>query len=122
MDINELDGLINGYKQNKESLDNYKKITDEENAKIKQIMQANNIDTYTTLRGTQANITIQKRESFLDSKLIARLKELGITSPIKTIEVVDMDELENVIYNNKLDPRQIIDCKQVKEIVVLKVK
>lgn len=120
--VSDLDGLIWSYKQNKESLDNYKKATDEQNSKIKEIMQANNISKYNTINGLQAQISIQKRESFIDSKLLAKLKELGVTSPIKTVEVVDMDELENVIYNHQLDAAELTDCKQVKEVVTLKVK
>jgi len=120
--ISQLDGLINSYKQNKESLDSYKAQTDELNAEIKKIMQDNNLKKYTTLRGITANLSIQKRESFIDSKLIAKLKALGVTSPIKTVEVVDMDELENVIYNHELDAAELTDCKEVKEILVLKVK
>ena len=54
-------------------------------------------------------------------KLIAKLKELGVVSPIKTVEVVDMDELENVIYNGWLDASELTNCKQVKEIPTLKV-
>ena len=41
IDVSLLNGLIYGYKQNKESLDNYKKICDEENKKIKEIMYNN---------------------------------------------------------------------------------
>ena len=39
----------------------------------------------------------------------------------KTVEVVDMDELENVIYDGLLDASELSNCKQVKEVEVLKV-
>ena len=120
--VDELDGLINSYKQNKDSLDSYKELTDEQNSRIKEIMQSNNINEYCTLRGLKAKITVQKRESFIEGKLISKLKELGVTSPIKLVEQVDMDELENVIYNNQLDAKELNSCKQVKEVVTLKVK
>ena len=121
-DLELLNGLIGSYKQNKESLDNYKKIAEEQNSQIKEIMQNNNLEEYQTLDGLKAKITVQKRESFIDDKLIAKLKELGVTSPIKTVEIVDMDELENVIYNHQLDAAELTDCKQVKEVITLKVK
>ena len=116
-----LDGLLWSYRQNKESLDNYKKITDEQNAKIKEILQNNNLTEFIAMNGLVAKLTTQHRETFIDNLLIAKLKELGVTSPIKTVEVVDMDELENVIYNHQLDASELTDCKQVKDILTLKV-
>lgn len=121
-DLELLNGLIGSYKQNKESLDNYKKIAEEQNSQIKEIMQSNNLTKYVTMNGLVASISKQKRESFIDDKLIAKLKDLGVTSPIKTVEIVDMDELENVIYNHQLDAAELTDCKQVKEVITLKVK
>ena len=116
-----LDGMINSYAQNKESLDNYKKICDEENNWIKEMFTKADIDEYTTMSGLTAKVSISKKENFIDNLLIAKLKELGALSAIKTVEVVDYDELENLIYNNKLDASQLNDCKTVKEIATLRV-
>lgn len=120
-DLDELHGLIWSYRQTKESMENYKREVDDKGVKIKQIMQSHNLESFNTIDGLTAKIVIQKRESFNEPSLIAKLKELGVTSPIKTIEVVDMDELENVIYNHKLDASEITNCKQTKEVVTLRV-
>ena len=116
-----LDGMINSYAQNKESLDNYKKVCDEENNWIKEMFSKADIDEYTTISGLTAKVTISKKENFIDNLLITKLKELGALSAIKTVEVVDYDELENLIYNNKLDASQLNDCKTVKEIATLRI-
>ena len=116
-----LDGMINSYAQNKESLDNYKKVCDEENNWIKEMFSKADIDEYTTISGLTAKVTISKKENFIDNLLITKLKELGALSAIKTVEVVDYDELENLIYNNKLDASQLNDCKTVKEIATIRI-
>lgn len=116
-----LDDMINSYAQNKESLDNYKNLCDEQNNWIKEMFAKADIDEYTTLKGLTAKVSISKKENFIDNLLINKLKELGALSAIKTIEVVDYDELENLIYNNKLDASQLNDCKTVKEIATLRV-
>ena len=116
-----LNGLIHSYKQNKESLENYKKITEEQNTRIKELMREGNLSEYTTLDGLVAKITTQHRDSFKEDKLLLKLKELGFTSPIKTVEVIDYGELENIIYTGQLDATQLTSCKESKEVITLKV-
>ena len=113
--------LIEVYYEDKTILDGYKKSVDKHNKQIKEIMKDYNIEEYETDNGLIAKMNIQKRESFIDEKLIAKLKELGVTTPIKTVEVVDIDELENVIYNGQLNASELTNCKQVKEVITLKV-
>lgn len=116
-----LQELIRLYFEDKQQLDNYKKSTDAYNKDIKDGMTELGIDEFVTRDGITAKMSIQKRESFNEDKLIEKLKELKISKPIKTIEVIDYDALEDAIYNNELDATKIADCKQVKEITVLKV-
>jgi len=120
--VSDLDGLLRGYKQNKESLDSYKKLCDEGNQLIKDIMKTNNIEKYTSLDGIKATFSIQKRQDFDDEKLLQKIKELGFTDIIKTKEYVDMDGLENLIYNGELDGSAIADCRIIKEVETLRVK
>ena len=121
MDINVLNELIDNYYQDKEQADYFKKMADDFNKTIKSVMQNLEVNEFETNSGLIAKLNVQKRESFVDEKLIAKLKELGVTTPIKTVEVVDMDELENVIYNGSLDASELTNCKQIKEVPVLKV-
>ena len=117
-----LNDKINDYKQNKDTLEHYKKEVEEENNIIKNIMMSENITEFSTDEGVKAKLSTQKRESFLEDKLLKKLKDLNATSAIKTVEIIDYDELENLIYNNKLDASELTDCKQIKEVLVLKVK
>ena len=105
----------------KNEADKYKKLADEDNKEIKKLMQNNNLTEFKTTNGLLAKITIQNRESFNEDKLIEKLKELNVKTPIKTVEVIDYDALEDAIYNNVLDATKIIDCKQNKQVVTLKV-
>lgn len=116
-----LSDMIDYFMEQKEPYEEYKKELDGANADIKFLMNKLGMKEFTSSWGYTAKLNVQKRESFDDNKLITKLKELGVTTPIKTVEVVDMDELENVIYNGGLDASQLTGCKQIKEIPVLKV-
>ena len=116
-----LDELIPEYFSVKEEMDSCKKLCDEMNADIKAKMT--DVSSYTT-NGYTAKITIQKRESFNEGKLLETLKNIGATDAIKTKEYVDMDVLESLIFNNVIPAEnlpKIGDCKEVKEVTVLKV-
>lgn len=119
--MDELNDYIEEFYIVKNEVDKYKKIADEDNKKIKEFMEKANLTEFETSNGLVAKVSIQKRESFNEDKLITKLKELNICKPIKTIEVIDYEALEDVIYNNELDATKISDCKQTKEIQVLKV-
>ena len=122
----ELDEIIPRYALNKQELDDYKKLCDEDNKIIKQHMKTINLDVY----GVD-NIIVEKRisvtESFDEEKLIGIMKDAGLCSLVKTktIEYIDYDGLESMIYNERLDEetiQKIASCKQSKEKVSLYVK
>lgn len=119
--MDELNDYIEEFYIVKNEVDKYKKIADDDNKKIKELMEKANFTEFETSNGLVAKVSIQKRESFNEDKLITKLKELNICKPIKTIEVIDYEALEDVIYNNELDATKISDCKQIKEVQVLKV-
>ena len=112
--------LIRLFYEDKQQLDEYKKSTDEYNKNIKDLM--GKLDT-TEFESDDliAKIGVQNRESFNETKLIEKLKELNIEGVIKTKEYVDMDTLENVIYNGLLDASELTSCKEVKTVTTLKV-
>lgn len=116
-----LNELIPAYYQNKERLDNYKKLVDRQNREIKRIMED---DKVVETGGYKATLSISKRVDVNEEKLIDVLKNNGITDAIKTKEYVDMDTLESLIYNNKinLDVLNLIgDCRSEKEVRTLRV-
>ena len=119
-----LDELIPMYALNKSELDSYKKICDEENAQIKKQMLDLGTDEYTAGVYT-AKRTVSTRESINEDKLMMVLLKHGIKGVIKTKDYVDMDALENYLYNNEMTSSLAADlesCKTVTEVVTLRVK
>lgn len=116
-----LDTIIRQFFDKKNVADSCKKEADKYNSEIKDLMAKMNIDTYANTDGLQAKITVQKRESFDEPKLIEKLIDMECKDCINLVPVVDYDKLEDLIYNGKLDASKITDCKQIKEVVTLKV-
>lgn len=116
-----LNSAIESFYEDKKQLDIYKKSTEEYNKEIKKLMNQLNKTEFETDNGLVAKITVQNRESFNEDKLIEKLKLLNGHAAIKTKEYVDMDELENLIYNGQIDASQLSSCKVSKEVTTLKV-
>ncbi len=117
-----LNTVIQVYFENKKKLDYLKSMVDSDNKIIKDKMKELNKTEFETGNGLIAKITIQNRDSLNEEKAILKLKELGITSAIKTKEYLDLEEIENLIYNQKLNPAELEDCQIKKEVVTLSVK
>ena len=118
--MSELKELIPRYYEMKSEMDSYKKQCDADNAEIKRIMIENK-SLEESADGYKAKITVVEKEDFNEIKLLQKLKEIGKTECIKTKEYVDMDVLENIIYNHELDPKELADCKTSKTEYRLKV-
>ena len=116
-----LDGLIEVFYDHKKELDKYKKTTDEYNKQIKSELNKLGTTEFVTESGLVAKLAIQNRESFNEDLLIAKLKELQVNEVIKTKEYVDMDALEDAIYNGKLNASELSNCKIIKTVETLKV-
>lgn len=118
-----LDELIPRYAANKIELDSYKKICDKENSLIKELMKEAD-ETEHFADGYKAKYIVSKREEMNEDKLLGILKKHEITDAIKTIEIVDMDALEDYLYNHKASEELISDidsCRSTKEVVQLRV-
>ena len=117
-----LDTLIPQYAENKGLLDDYKKICDEENKQIKELMEEGSYEA----GGWKATKSVTTRDSMNEEKLLDVLKKSGFTqtSIIKTKEYVDMDELESAIYNGLIEKdvlMKIDKCRESKEVVTLRI-
>lgn len=112
--------LVRLFYEDKQQLDNYKKSTDEYNKDIKEIMGQLDLTEFES-DDLVAKIGVQTRENFNEDKLIDKLKSLNVSGVIKTKEYVDMDALENAIYNELLDASELTSCKEVKTVTTLKV-
>ena len=112
--------VIERFGKNNEQIKSLKKVTDEDNATIKSLM-AGKMDTAES-DNFVAKYSVTKSESFDEAKLLERLKELGLKQVIKTVEVVDMELLENAIYDGMISGSELVDCKVTKETPRLVVK
>lgn len=119
--IQQLEELLPSYKLNKTEADSYKKIVDKQSAEIKDIMVSNGLTSYEH-NGIKASCTVSERLSFNEEKLLDKVRNLGVTDVIKSKEYVDMDALEVAIYNGLINPVDLAECQERKEVVTLRVK
>ena len=91
------------------------------NKEMKKMMRSADLEEFET-EELIATFSIQERSSMNEVKLVAKLKELGFTDAIETVEKPNAGVLETLIYDGKLDPALIADCEITKEVEVLSVK
>lgn len=127
--------VIDEYFDTKSKADKYKKSADEMNKRIKAMMTADdaflitdspkrNNRTYVTSRCV-ADYYEKEVKSMNEDALLEFLKEKGYKKAIKKVEVVDMDALENLIYNGKIseeDQKEMLKFEEVKITPTLTVK
>lgn len=126
MNNNELEELINAYKNNKQKVDDLKKVVDRQNKEIKDIMLEEDLKEFTTHNNYTAKIVVIEKDTMNEELLLSRLQVVKDKYPnlIKTKEYVDLDELENLVYNNLLDDNTISkvnSCITTKEVVQLRI-
>ena len=115
-----LSQLLPVYEANKSEMDSYKKLVDKDNKEIKSIMLGAGLREF-VVDDIKASCSVSEREDFIEEALIAKLKEMKVQGIVKKKEYVDMDALENAIYNGKIDAAALADCQTKKEVVTLKV-
>ena len=100
-----------------------KKLADEAgkvNNRIKEYMKDNGLEIIETTN-FKATYIVQERSSTITEKLIERLKALGLTSAIKMIETINEEEVQNMMYDGRLNASQIADCIETKGVEVLRI-
>ncbi len=115
-----LSQLLPVYEANKSEMDSYKKLVDKDNKEIKSIMLGAGLREF-VVDDIKASCSISEREDFIEEALIAKLKKMKVPGIVKKKEYVDMDALENAIYNGKIDAAALADCQTKKEVVTLRV-
>lgn len=118
-----LKDLIPQYAMNKQELDDYTAICKRENEEIKAEMAKIGKDEYET-GGYVAKRGIQHKESINEARLIEILHKHHITDAIKTKEYVDMDALEDYLYNHEATDELATDlasCRSTTEVITLRV-
>jgi hypothetical protein len=112
--------LLPIYHMQKSEMDSIKKVVDKENAEIKTLMRASNLSEFVA-GDIKAICSVSERQDFIEEALIEKLKEMKVRGIIKKKEYVDMDALENAIYNGKVDAAALASCQTTKEVVTLRV-
>lgn len=113
--------IVPKFFKNKKSMDDLKKIVDDANTKIKQIMSEEQLEKI-DIDNYSVSCSITVKSNFIDEMLIEKLKELKAGYLIKTKEYVDTELLETAIYNGKINPEDIMDCQTTTETLRLTVK
>jgi len=115
--------LIPNYARHKEDMDELKKYCDKENKEIKMLMEGLEENTFSSC-GYTAKRTVSNRETINEDKLLEVAHNEGISEIIKTKEYIDFDALEKAIYDGVI-PQDVLlkigSCREVKEVVTLKV-
>lgn len=115
-----LSQLLPVYEANKSKMDSYKKLVDKDNKEIKTIMLGAGLREF-VVDDIKASCSVSEREDFIEEALIAKLKKMKVPGIVKKKEYVDMDALENAIYNGKINAAALADCQTKKEVVTLRV-
>ena len=115
-----LQELIPRYQLNKSEMDSYKKIVDKDNKEIKMIMLESQLPEF-VMGDIKATCSVSERQDFIEEALIEKLKNMKVRGIIKKKEYVDMDALENAIYNGKVNAAELASCQTTKEVVTLRV-
>lgn len=112
--------LLPIYHMQKSEMDSIKKVVDKENAEIKTLMRESNLPEFIA-GDIKATCSVSERQDFIEEALIEKLKDMKVSGIIKKKEYVDMDALENAIYNGKVDAAALASCQTTKEVVTLRV-
>ena len=114
---------IDEYGRLKAMADAYKKDADACNKKIKALMAKDNLEEEC---GEQYKVIyyVQNKQSLNEEKALDILKRAGVTKCVKTVEVLDSDALESMLYNGEL-PNEVVTelatCRSSKQVPALKV-
>ena len=118
-----LETLVEVYGRNKETLDELKKVCDKDNKQIKALMVDGKYSDFKSEHYV-AKYYESERTSFDSEKALSILKRAGINQCIKTVEVLDEDAFESMLYNGEI-PVEILpdlnNCRDVKKIPTLKI-
>lgn len=127
---NSLDELIPIYAENKREMESYKKLCDEQNAQIKDIMKDIKDGTYIT-GGYKAMRIVSEKETMNEDMLISLFTSVPAFVAIadsydivKTKPYIDFDVLEKIMYDGVLSDEQIVElgkATSVKEVVSLRI-
>ena len=95
------DEFVKKYIQLSRNIDSLKKEQGEMNSKIKEYLIEKGLKDFETSEG-KVKLVVTNKTSFDEDRLLEFLKDNKIDA-VKTIEVIDEDKLEKLIYDGDLD-------------------
>lgn len=95
------DEFVKNYIQLSRNIDSLKKEQGEMNSKIKEYLIEKGLKDFETSEG-KVKLVVTNKTSFDEDRLLEFLKDNKIDA-VKTIEVIDEDKLEKLIYDGDLD-------------------
>ena len=104
----------------KTQLDALKKSTDKLNLELKELFRKTGETTFVTNSGIRVSYSKQCRSSMNEDALLEHLKSIGMHEVIATKEVVDMDALEQAIYDGKIEAASLAAFQTNKCVETLK--
>lgn len=111
-EVNFID-LVTSYAENKATVDEFSKICDVQNKEIKEYLHKSQSNG-----GEYGEYTVTLKQidkSYMDSEaLLDFCKSHNITACIRTMEFVDKDILETMIYNGEIDTDTIVAMNSCK--------
>lgn len=119
--MEKLDELVPQYALNKGEYDSYKAIVDEEKEQIKDLLLHVGEKKHTA-GGYTVTRSVSVKETWDEDKLLEVAKKHKIPV-IKTKQYVDMQALEDYLYDHELSPEGAVDlgkCRTQKETVALR--
>lgn len=119
--MSNLGEIIERYGTNKAELDKIKKVVDADNTEIKLLMNKDGLSEFSSDNFT-AKCSVITSQDFDEGLLLAKIKELGLSNCIATREYVDMEVLENLIYNGSVNAAELASCKVTKSQTRLTIK
>lgn len=127
--MSKLDELVSDYGAKDAELKELKKVCDGEKEEIKDLLEQQGETDWTaggyTVKRIESERTTLNEEKMLEILKKAWMEKYGdIPCPyIKTVEVIDMDELEAALYSNDL-PEQVVQdlsgCRSTQTVVTLR--
>lgn len=124
-----LEELVDSYYIHKEEEKSLKSVISEQNNEIKKQLMVDSLesDGKYILNTSKVVATLANRQkvSMNEDKLLEVAKANGLESIIKTKEYIDLDALEDLLYNNQVSndiKLEIAQCEEVKDSWTLVVK
>ena len=111
---------VKAFAEAKIQLDALKKSTDKLNLELKELFKKTGETMFVTDSGIKVSYSKQCRSSMNEDALLEHLKSIGLHEVIATKEVVDMDALEQAIYDGKIEAASLAAFQTNKYVETLK--